>query len=573
MRVLFRVDASRSIGFGHLSRCLVLANALRKSGDTCVFACQSLSDDGISIIENDGFDIVKLSSMLQSGNHDFVFGDRLSWPSGVLEKDRVAVAKILKKGQFDWVVIDHYGIDVEWQKMIPPGVKVMVLEDAPLRKHVCQILLDQSHGRPRQTYADLVSDQTKCLMGTQYALIRDEFFVSSAHRSNIVASNKISRLFVNFGAADQFQVTPGIVAALLDNEHLKNTQLVVVSGKHSHSLPALQEMQMRHGKRIHLVVEPQKMAVLMCGCDAAVGAGGVSAVERCVIGLPSIIIPLADNQRQMAEGLCAQGAAILCECDFQRDVGPQIDIAIAELCQIGKIAKCQKQALEVCDGLGVQRVINLLQAKKITILMEVNSWLERHVNSLSRELQEQGYIVNVVTDETQISSGWLCFILGFPKIVSSKTLNLNIHNLVVHESDLPNGRGFAPIAWQILEGRSSIIMCLIEAINAVDAGDVWLRHKLRIEEHDLLIDWRERQGLETVKMCLRFVERFWALSGSPQKGKPSFYRRRSSQDSELDTSRSLHDQFNLLRVVDNHRYPAFFHYRGKKYILEIEKDE
>jgi len=115
-------------------------------------------------------------------------------------------------------------------------------------------------------------------------------------------------------------------------------------------------------------------------------------------------------------------------------------------------------------------------------------------------------------------------------------------------------------------------MCLIEAINAVDAGDIWLRHKLRIEEHDLLIDWRERQGLETVKMCLKFVERFWALSSSPQKGQPSFYRRRSSQDSELDTSRSLHDQFNLLRVVDNHRYPAFFHYRGKKYILEIEKD-
>ena len=363
MRVLFRVDASRSIGFGHLYRCLALANALRKSGDTCVFACQSLDGDGISRIENDGFDIAKLSSMLQSGNHDFVFGDRLSWPSGVLEKDCMAVAKTLKLWQFDWLVIDHYGIDVEWQKMVPQGVKVMVLEDTPLRKHDCQILLDQSHGRSRQTYADLVSDQTKCLMGTQYALIRDEFFVSRAHRNSLTAPNKIRRLFVNFGAADQFQVTPEVVAALLENETLKNTELVVVSGKHSNSLPALQEMQIRHGKRIHLVVEPLKMASLMCGCDAAVGAGGVSAVERCVIGLPSIIIPLADNQRQMAEGLCAAGAAILCELDFQKEIGPHINLAITELCQIGKIAKLQKQALEVCDGFGVQRVVNLLQAK------------------------------------------------------------------------------------------------------------------------------------------------------------------------------------------------------------------
>jgi UDP-2,4-diacetamido-2,4,6-trideoxy-beta-L-altropyranose hydrolase len=573
MRVLFRVDASRSIGFGHLYRCLALANALRENGETCVFVCQSLSGDGILQIENDGFSVVKLSSMLQSGHDDFVFSDRLSWPLGVLEKDCVAVAKILQKRQFDWLVIDHYGIDVEWQRMVPQGVKVMVLEDTPFRKHNCHILLDQSQGRSRQTYAGLVSDKTKCLMGTQYALIRDEFFEARAHQSNLMAPNKISRLFVNFGAADQFQVTPRVVTALLANEKLKNTEIVVVSGQHSNSLPALQKMQIRYGKRINLVVEPVKMASLMCECDAAVGAGGVSAVERCVIGLPSIIIPLADNQRQMAEGLCAKGAAILCELDFQRQISSHINLAITELCQVGKISKLQKQALKVCDGLGVQRVVNILQAKKITILIEVNSWLERYVNFLGRELQERGYVVSVVTDETQISSGWLCFILGFPKVVSSKTLKLNIHNLVVHESDLPGGRGFAPIAWQILDGKSSITMCLIEAIDAVDAGDVWLRHTLRIEEHDLSIDWRERQGLETVKMCLNFVESFWTLSSSPQKGKPSFYRRRSAEDSELDTNLSLKDQFNLLRVVDNDKYPAFFHHRGKRYILKIKKDD
>jgi UDP-2,4-diacetamido-2,4,6-trideoxy-beta-L-altropyranose hydrolase len=573
MRVLFRVDASRSIGYGHLHRCLSLANFLRKIGDTCVFVCQSLTGDGMSLIKDNNFGVVKLLSMSKSGNHDFRFDDKLAWPANVLEEDSLAVLKVLKQQQFDWLVIDHYGIDVEWQNRVSNDVKVMVIEDLPMRKHGCQILLDQSYGRSKEVYADLVSDQTKYLMGTQFALIRDEFIKARRHHRSLTATRKISRLFVNFGAVDQFQITPRVVVALLENENLKNTELVVVLGEHSDSLKALQELQVKHGKRINLVVSPPKMASLMRGCDAAVGAGGVSAIERCVIGLPSIIIPMAENQRQMAEGLCAKGAAILCELDFQLDIGLQINPAINELCQIGAIAKLQKQALAACDGMGVQRVANMLQAKKITILIEANSWLEKYANSLRRELRRRGYVVRVVREEAKISSGWLCFILGFQKIISSETLKLNIYNLVVHESDLPKGRGFAPISWQILEGKNAIRMCLLEANDEVDSGDVWLRHTLKIEDHDLSIDWRKRQGLETIKMCLKFVEGFWTLSSRAQKGQPSFYRRRSPRDSELDSKLSLKDQFNLLRVVDNEKYPAFFYHKGKKFIIKIEKDE
>jgi len=160
------------------------------------------------------------------------------------------------------------------------------------------------------------------------------------------------------------------------------------------------------------------------------------------------------------------------------------------------------------------------------------------------------------------------------RITPAGVLARNRLNLVAHASALPLGRGFSPMVWQILEGRQSIPVRLIEAAQPVDSGDIYLEDEIRFEGHELNEEMRERLGWKIVAMC----EAFLAVEGGPpsarpQSGEPSWYRRRGPADSRLDPSRSIEEQFDLLRVVDNDRYPAFFELRGRRYRLRIEKTD
>ena len=149
------------------------------------------------------------------------------------------------------------------------------------------------------------------------------------------------------------------------------------------------------------------------------------------------------------------------------------------------------------------------------------------------------------------------------------------NNLVVHESDLPKGRGWSPMSWHILEGTQRIPVTMLEAADEVDAGPIYLREWIELEGHELSPEWRELQANSTRRLCRYFVTQYPAILERvrQQEGEPSFHLRRRPKDSELDPLKSITEQFNLLRIVDNENYPAFFEVAGKRFILRIESGQ
>lgn len=150
-------------------------------------------------------------------------------------------------------------------------------------------------------------------------------------------------------------------------------------------------------------------------------------------------------------------------------------------------------------------------------------------------------------------------------------MRLSKHNIVVHASDLPQGKGWSPMSWQILEGKDEIPITLFEADSSADSGDFYLKDKILLDGTELIDEWQEKLGQTIIKMCVEYIKNYANLSSIKQIGKESFYERRRPKDSKLDINKTIKEQFNLLRIVDNDKYPAFFEYKNCKYNLIIKK--
>ena len=207
----------------------------------------------------------------------------------------------------------------------------------------------------------------------------------------------------------------------------------------------------------------------------------------------------------------------------------------------------------------------------VSILVDNDSWILSYAESLLLILSELGYQASLVRDVKDLSEGFVNFMLGCTSIIPKDALEKNKHNLVVHESALPKGRGFSPMSWQIIEGKSEIPICLIEAVENVDAGQIWIQDSIKLNGTELSKEWRVLQGEKTMELCIRFLKDYEFLKPIPQVGLSTWYPRRTPKDSILNINKSLIDQFNLLRTVDNEKYPAFFEFSGNTYLIKIEK--
>ena len=211
------------------------------------------------------------------------------------------------------------------------------------------------------------------------------------------------------------------------------------------------------------------------------------------------------------------------------------------------------------------------QPKRLTVVVDNESWILPYAQELVDWANANGHDAALARDHSAVREGIAAFYLGCVKITPDEILARNRFNLVVHESDLPEGRGFAPMTWQILEGKNQIPVCLLEAAKDADAGPVYLRDIMAFQGHELCSELRDAQGRMTLSLCQQFLASKEPLQGVVQQGEISHYPRRRPEDSRLDPEKSISDQFELLRVVDNERYPAFFTHRGHRYRLTIEK--
>ena len=214
------------------------------------------------------------------------------------------------------------------------------------------------------------------------------------------------------------------------------------------------------------------------------------------------------------------------------------------------------------------------EKKRISIVVDQPSWFDAYAEQLKNQLLTFGHDTSVVRNANEVEVGDIAFYLACVKITPNEILKRNYWNLVVHESELPKGRGFAPLTWAMLEGRREVDSCLILATDgAVDSGPILLRQTMRFTGYELGPEIRRIQAETTIALCLNFVNARTPPIASPQVGEPTFFRRRYPNDSELDPSKSIEEQFNLLRVVDNERYPAFFEINGNRYVLKIYRSE
>ena len=200
---------------------------------------------------------------------------------------------------------------------------------------------------------------------------------------------------------------------------------------------------------------------------------------------------------------------------------------------------------------------------------KTNDWLSQY---LPKDFEtSKKFNAHVLFDEDKVRGFDLVFVLGYEKILKGEILSSNKLLLVIHESDLPNGRGFAPVQWQILEGKSEITVCLLEITKEVDAGNIFERMVLSLNGSELYEEIRKKQALVTFELIARFLKKYPNPSFEKQEGNPTFYRRRDPSDSQLNLDKTIRDQFNLLRICNNKDWPAFFELDGVRYEIKIDK--
>ena len=206
---------------------------------------------------------------------------------------------------------------------------------------------------------------------------------------------------------------------------------------------------------------------------------------------------------------------------------------------------------------------------RVAILTTPEQWFVPYAKALSQKLEN----ARLFFYHDQIDESFeVVFILSYHNIIEKEHLKKHKHNIVIHASDLPSGKGWAPMFWQVLEGKSEILFSMFEASAGVDDGDIYMKKRLILNGSELNNELREKQASFIIKMCLEFLEEYESFKVPvKQQGKESFYKKRSARDSELDCEKTINEQFNLLRIVDNDNYPAFFYKYGKKYIVKIEE--
>jgi UDP-2,4-diacetamido-2,4,6-trideoxy-beta-L-altropyranose hydrolase len=211
----------------------------------------------------------------------------------------------------------------------------------------------------------------------------------------------------------------------------------------------------------------------------------------------------------------------------------------------------------------------------IAVCSDKDTWINDFIPAGVLQWLGAGHILAWAHDAKLLPESQICFYLGYSSIVSLPLRARHCNNLVVHESDLPYGRGWSPLTWQVLQGAYKIVVTLFEAVDALDAGVIYSQTVINLRGDELVGDLRLQQARATFLLCTEFIAGYPGILNlaRQQKGTPSYFPRRKPADSRIDLDLPLRDQFNLLRVCDNIRYPAWFEHAGTCYKLSISRAE
>jgi len=310
MRVVFRVDSSLEIGTGHVMRCLTLGEYLRNNGVDVSFICRKHSGNLISKVISKGFHIFELELLDSPINDHTLFHSH--WLGVTQQQDAEQSKDILKKLKPDWLVVDHYALDHEWESELKNlSNKLMVIDDLADRKHNCDMLLDQTFGRNEEHYKELVPKSCEVLIGAEYSLLRPDFSTWRPYSLKKRINPTFKTLLIALGGVDAENHTEDILIRLMNCTLPKDIKVTIVLGRLAPHLQGVKTRVKKLNYEAEIKVDIENMAEVMANSDLAIGAAGSSTWERCCMGLPTIQVILAKNQVFLAESLAKIDAAVI----------------------------------------------------------------------------------------------------------------------------------------------------------------------------------------------------------------------------------------------------------------------
>lgn len=329
-RIVFIADAGPMVGGGHVLRCLTLASALTMAGAVCGFVAAPPAAAMLDVFAGPAI-------------------ERLAVAGGPPADLAAQAALAASRWAADVAVIDHYGFGSDQEGVVRAAVSRVLALDDLCRAHACDLVLDSNLGRTATDYPG-----TPAMTGVEYALVRPEFAALRASTLRRRGGHPaLRRILVSLGLTDVQGITARVARAL--GAVSGDAAVDIVVGGGAPSLPALREMA-RADSRIALHVDTQEMAALMSAADLAIGAGGSSVWERSCLGLPTVLVVLAENQRPNAQALAAAGAVVVVEAndpDFEFRLGAAVAGLAASPDQRRRLGRA---AAGLCDGLGAARV-------------------------------------------------------------------------------------------------------------------------------------------------------------------------------------------------------------------------
>lgn len=359
MRVVFRCDASIQIGTGHVMRCLTLADALIAKSTECYFVCREHEGHLLEVIKQRGHQAYSLpfEGDMENSSKGGIKLLHANWLGATQQEDAQQCIDIIKLIEPDWLIVDHYAIDIVWEKTLRPYCKkLMVIDDLADRAHDCDILLDQNYlPSYRNRYEKLISENTNKLLGPSYALLRDEFRELRRSENNI--NDRVRpRILINFGGIGNFELLSNVIEVI---NNVDSFNYYIITGK----IKPEEICELRKSisnPNIMMVDYTSEMPKLMIESEYALGASGSTVWERFCLGLNSALVQMASNQSPLLRFLEAN--------DLVDDLGDYRSLSITSLSLFfanldlnnEKYLNRKKEIMNLIDGNGTNRVAKVI---------------------------------------------------------------------------------------------------------------------------------------------------------------------------------------------------------------------
>ena len=348
MNIFFRVDASESIGGGHFFRCISIAVALKKRGHLCFFICQEMNNYFLSILDYHSFKLINLPKNSLISDKDQLFE-----ASNLTEK--------IKKNKIhiDVLFVDVYKINAVWEEKIKTSTdKLFAIDDLANRDHYVDYIIDQNAGRTETDYKIHNLNHGKILSGTRFAIINQDIadYRDKALRIRKKINNK--NILINFGSSSHESLYSQFIKSLISSGDMQGKSISLLSSNKTSN--KFKDLLDSLKVRLLTSLSPIELAKLYISSDFCIGAGGVSALERCCLGLPSGVVCIAENQYPGSAQLEKKGCIKL--LNSFPDLTVSIDIIKNLLNDDNQLKELSINSFKEVDGNGLKRILSEVES-------------------------------------------------------------------------------------------------------------------------------------------------------------------------------------------------------------------